>query len=646
MVSRLAFALSLLPAVALATPAPRLLHHGASEPHVAPHPPLPPGASLPLSASPIDVSEIVYDVTLEPTTGVTSGTVTVTASSASTPITGLLLYMDPGLNVTEATVPGGSVSVVEQEQFGYRYVSLTLSPAVPVGNVATVTVSFAGTLSCQEDQGRQHCDLSGEMSYVLQGSAIPGIYDQTQVGGYHAWPATRRLTLRLPQGVGAIATGELEAESVDNGLAVRTWFTPGYASVGGYLAILGDLTFAPAASGPPNITLVHAATSPAFVPQMASWMNTILPFLEQSVGAPLPFAELAVVKLPLGYTFPGTAGHGITLLSESYGSFGEAYFEETLAHENAHQWWGVLVSPNDVALTRWLTEGLATQAQIDYAAHTFALDLREAFIARRFREHQLLLRYHTDPALIPPLVVGSAAATPVGPVDYTVWAYIKSSATLEHLRTIVGDAAYAEGLKSYVAACQKADCGSQDFLAAIAQASGVPLSTFASQWVYDTSYRELTIGFSQTASANGVEVTVIPEGGAGLVVPLELWLTLESGERVRRSVVLPASGDAVVVDAPSTVRSVRPNPRHDAVIWSRSAVAGDVDFDGEVDGFDLLHCARLVGMDTGLYQEGGEGLWQMNLDFDPRCDAVFDGQLTDVDLDPIKTTFGTLKEGS
>lgn len=634
----------LLPAAALAVPAPRWLDSKTLTPVVPPPVPLPAGALRTLAASPVNVTSIAYDVTLDPTTGATSGTVTVELGSPTVAITGLLLYMDPGLAVTATSSTTGGATTSVDDAYGYRYVSVSLAQPAPSGSTAAVTVDFSGTLACPDQQGRQSCNMQQELSYALQGSALPGVYDQFQVGGFNAWPAERSLTLRTPLGVSAVASGELTSESTEAGLLVRKWTTPGYASAGGYLLVLGQLETSPIAGGSLPSSVVYAKSVPNFTAKMGSWMGSILPFVDAQAGAPLPYAHLSVVKLPAGQGFPGTAGHGITLLSESYGGYGDAYFEETLAHEHAHQWWGVLVSPSDVGVTRFLTEGLATQAQVHYAARLLDGDARERFLSRRLREHQMLLRYHTNPAELPPLVVASPQLAPVDSVGHTVWAYIKSSATLEHLRAAIGDAAYAELLVKYAAKCQMADCATADFTAVAEQVSGESLTAFMSQWVYATNYPELRLSFSEQPAAEGVEVTLQVSGAEGLEVPLALLVTLETGEVLRRRVTLPKTGEAVSFQVPSAVRSVRPSARHDAVIWSRSAQDGDVDFDGEVDGFDLLYCARTVGMNTGLYQEGGEGLWQMNLDFDPRCDGVFDGQMTAADLGGIFAAFGSLRE--
>jgi hypothetical protein len=371
-------------------------------------------------------------------------------------------------------------------------------------------------------------------------------------------------------------------------------------------------------------------------------MQKILPFLDDQSGQKLPYPELHVFKLPKGWlnVFRGTAGHGLTLLSEDYAAGSIGYFEETLAHENAHQWWGVLVSPTDVPTTRWLVEGLATFSQIDYAALVQNASVpREEYLARRYREHWMLVRYQGDAEL--PLVLGSQAQTPTDSIQNTLWAYIRSSAFLEYLRVVVGDQTFAQLLGTWAKTCAKALCDSADFLALLEQASGEDFDPVFAALVYAGRAVTPRVGFSQSAGM----LSVTAANTNGLVLPLTLQIELEDGTETEARVRFDST-QTVQLAQPLPVRRVRPNPRQDGMIWSHSAVDGDVDFDGEVDGLDLIHCAFRLGKLAEPSQPGGEGIWSSDLDFDPRCDADGNGTIGDADLAAVVGAFGTLKGGT
>src|SRR5690606_17818362 len=97
----------------------------------------------------------------------------------------------------------------------------------------------------------------------------------------------------------------------------------------------------------------------------------------------------------------------------------------------------------------------------------------------------------------------------------------------------------------------------------------------------------------------------------------------------------------VHLDAPSPVLRVEASPRHDVLVDVRSVVEGDLDFDGETDGFDILRCARQIG--RRYEAKGAVGLWNVAETFDPRCDVDGDLTIDDADLAKLAESFGKLR---
>lgn len=583
------------------------------------------------------ITAIDTKIGLNPLTGELTGQASLGISAIAQ--VGLVwVLLDGGLTVTAATAPGKSVAVDSQSVSGYTYATLTITPPLAPGESVSVAFDYSGKLQC----GGQNCKTGAPLAYLAEGSAMPSVVDQDQIGGLNAWGASRTLEVRVPKGMDVVASGDQVSATEVGTESVTVWKIPGYHSYGGNVVMIGELLATPVSGVAPSTAVWAVGEAQAFVPQMADWMKKILPFVDAQAGKPLPYAALKVFKLPLGWLdiFRGTAGYGLTLLSEDYGASSASYFEETLAHENVHQWWGVLVSPTDALYTRWLVEGLATQAQIEYAAEHQANGLeREEYLARRYREHWMLVRYLGDPSL--PLVVKSPSQIPEAPIPNTLWAYIRSSAFLEHLRVLFGDAVYAKTLKQWAAQCAQVNCDSADFLNIAEQTSGKKLTELFAQHVYEGTAVEPRLSFEQGA---GSKAKVTAQGIEGLSVPLELFVTLENGKLEKRQVTFQGSSP-VELDITEPVRSVRPNPRHDGFVWSRSAVTGDLDFDNQVDGFDVIHCAWRLGKTTEPSQVGGEGIWSSDLDFDPRCDADGDGTIGEADLKEVTSRFGTLGGG-
>ncbi len=226
---------------------------------------------------------------------------------------------------------------------------------------------------------------------------------------------------------------------------------------------------------------------------------------------------------------------------------------------------------------------------------------------------------------------------PSDQIQSTIWAYLRSSATLDHLRVLVGKDAFAAALRSWVAQCSMKHCDTTDFRVILEQASGLDLKSVFQHWVYEAAYPAPVLDFQATDSSVTISATGIEHD-----VPLRLILGYGDGtEEIRLVTLSPVAPVTLTTDR--RVRSVRPHPRHDAVIWSRSAQSGDVTFDGEVDGLDVILCAHSSGRSAGPQATGGEGIWRHDLDFNVRCDPDGDGTVTDGDLAAQLDAFATLR---
>ena len=119
-----------------------------------------------------------------------------------------------------------------------------------------------------------------------------------------------------------------------------------------------------------------------------------------------------------------------------------------------------------------------------------------------------------------------------------------------------------------------------------------------------------------------------------------VWLNLADDTTDRQTVTLSSAGANINFETAERVRSVHPNPRHDAIIWSRSQQAADMDFNMEVDGLDLIRCAWRHGRTPVIGDPGQAGIRDVDLDFNPRCDLNDDEVIDDLDVDVIVANFG------
>lgn len=241
------------------------------------------------------------------------------------------------------------------------------------------------------------------------------------------------------------------------------------------------------------------------------------------------------------------------------------------------------------------------------------------------------------------MVATQAAAQKVMAGDYqryAGWAYEKSAATLDLLRVIVGDEAFASAMKDYVKTYAWKGASIDEFRALLEKASGVDLAPVFDRWVTKTSRPELRIGFRKAASG-GYEATIDKDDEGDLPLPLTV-IDTNGGKKVVRGVAKGTSSTIPLQLEPNAeVYAVVPNPRLGVLSKTLSPVTGDVDFDGQADGKDLLACAKAVGT---RFEKGGAdgtlGLWNLASDFAVQCDLDEDGDVDETDWNAIVSAFG------
>ncbi len=584
----------------------------------------------------LDVIHADQELHLDPSSGQLSATIDVELGNRTFALSTFGILLDQGITVVAATSADRTVSISQSQYAPYNYVQLFVDPPPSAGHAILVTISYQGILSCPNiDPYEPGCKLAnGGLSFFDIGAALPQYVDLVVPYAFDD-RMTSLLELHTPTNLTVTSVGN-RVEYQDDGTTLSTVWAidqPLPNFLGRYI-ITGDLS----TIGVPGLSLpalvYHPTLTPDWAAEMAAWTPSILAFMTEQTGQSLPYEQLSLIMLPPDAGFPGTASHAMTLLIQTYADLGDESFEEIWAHENIHHWWGVAVSPDDVVNTRLLTEGLTTLSQIDYTyGKYYAGTDRDQYLAMRYRDNDLMLRYLYEGTLVPP-VRRDGQQQPQG-MDHTIWAYYQTSAVLDYLRITIGEQNFAIGLRQWAEQYSYKPCDTADFGNLLESISGISLAEFFDQWVYDYTNPEVTIGFSQ----NGNTVTLELKQNGAYIIPLELWLEGENGLLDIVQLTLTQTEQQFAFSSDQTVRAVRANPRQDPIIWSRSAVDGDLNFDGEVDGTDVIQCAKLYGKKVALHSSTGPSICGLDLAFDPRCDRNGDGAITDDDLAAITQFF-------
>lgn len=596
---------------------------------------------LPTGTSTMDCEHAKHDITLDASTGATNAYMDLRIRGKGGSVSRVGMSYDDGLVVGTVTSPGRTVNVQQATFAPVGVAYLDISPPIAAGESATIHVEYQGTLGCTpRESGSLVCAKGRDFSYFAHQSVIPFLFDPAQPYDTALDAMTRDIVMRVPADTDVVATGEKVSESISGATKISTW------SIGQPLSrTLGLYVFAgqlgmksvPGRSVP--TTLIFPAPEQSVDGRLAGWSSPVLGFVEQFAGRALPFSRsLSLVRLPKDLGDPGTATFGMTLLSEMYADAGNLMHEETWAHENAHLFWGILVPERDGAESRMLSEGLATLTEIEYSyARHFKDQDHDLYLARRFVPIGLDLK--SVAAKLPAIVLAPGKDPPDDPRTpvYTLWAYYKTAATLDHLRVTVGDDLFAKSLAAYVNRCMYVGCRPDDFRSVIEQVTKRDLRPFFARWVNGTSRPTVTIAFAPVPGGAEVDFTKDDEEP----MTLELWIRAEDGALLKQRVDLEGASTRIRLDVPAGVRSVAASPRHDLLVDAQSAVLGDLDFDGESDGFDVLRCSRLAG--RAYTPLAGTGLWIVDEQFDPRCDLDGNNKIDDADFERLAETFGTLR---
>ena len=198
-------------------------------------------------------------------------------------------------------------------------------------------------------------------------------------------------------------------------------------------------------------------------------------FFRERAGTGPPTRRYAQVFLPERGL--GQEAAGLALMTEPYLARLEAEDDVYLmAHELAHQWWGVLVGIRSWS-DFWLNEGMAS------------------FMARAFIErHQGRPAYERRIAELREELAGLRKDGKDRPLHYEGWKtasealgpipYVKGALFLDRLRSELGEAAFWRGIARYTRSNARALVDSRDFQRAMEEASGRPLASLFDEAVY------------------------------------------------------------------------------------------------------------------------------------------------------------------
>lgn len=322
----------------------------------------------------------------------------------------------------------------------------------------------------------------------------------------------------------------------------------------------------------------------------------------------------ANILLPDVFWFTGLGGPDLTRL-----------VQEVTSHEIGHQYFFNLIGVVD-ADEAWMSESFA-----EYAATRASESITGTrdHARRNYWTYMRAVEPREDVAIFGEEVRDN-------PYYFEI-VYLKGSAALHALRARVGTERFDEAMRAYVAALAGELTTTAEFEATLSGALGEPLADFFGTWIYRPGTVELTVSTTR-GRVDEAPITIdIRQSGRAAPVGGPLPLRLHGPGGVRDITVeldaLPATvelDDAQWLEVDpelSLFRRLRPDP------------AGDVNFDGVVDGMDLLDVWAAQGR-QGIVNDEVMGP-TANPDWQDRVDVQRDEVIDTGDLDLLIQQFGS-----
>jgi aminopeptidase N len=175
-------------------------------------------------------------------------------------------------------------------------------------------------------------------------------------------------------------------------------------------------------------------------------------------------------------------------------------YDDIVAHELAHQWWGDLVTCKDWSHI-WLNESFATYSEYLWREHTRGRD-EARFVL--FQDFLIYLRQDWKDYRRP--IVYNRYRFSEELMDKH--AYEKGACVLDMLRWVLGDDAFFRTLSHYLNKFEFSVAETNDFKVAIEEATGRNLHWFFDQWLYGAGYPELEVSYQWQREQNLLALSV------------------------------------------------------------------------------------------------------------------------------------------
>lgn len=417
-----------------------------------------------------DVTYHKLEFTVDPADYFITGKVTTTFKALSNMTT---VTFDLTNELTVSSVKSGVTNLAFVQNFDNELV-ITLPSTLTTGNFATVEINYSGQPAQGEDAFSQSSHNGTPIIWTLS----------EPFGARDWWPCKQDLNDKI-ENIDVYITAPSQYVSVSNGVEISaitsgsnktTHFKHQYP-IPAYLiaiAVTNYQIFNQTAGTAPNTFPIVNYIYPENYTSAVNSLAQTLPIMD--------FFEATFEKYPFSNEKYGHAQCGFGGgMEHTTVSFMGGFSRGLIAHELAHQWFGDKITCgtwNDI----WLNEGFATYLSAMVIEH---LDGAAAFV-----NHKRSLTNNITSSPSGNVYLTDSQATNVGRIFSSRLSYNKGAMVLEMLRFKMGDAAFIQALKNYLADTDLAYgyAVTTDLKEHLEVVYGQDLTEFFNDWVYNQGY--------------------------------------------------------------------------------------------------------------------------------------------------------------
>jgi hypothetical protein len=422
----------------------------------------------------IDVQDYTIEADISPNTQSLSVTAVVRFVPLVDNLASATFELNNALNIARV-VDGRGKQISASRNQQDSSVRLAFDPALAKGQPASISFTYDGKLSGQEDspvEGIRFAAIHPDFAFLM----YPARW--FPVSGYSTDRFAADMKVTVPAGYVVLGSGMDSHQAA--GEKTQYEFKFEHRSFPGSIAVVKDPPKRVQAEGV-TTTIYFRGAEGDMAEAYGNETSQIMSYFSGMFGPP-PYADLTIVETeagaPNGYAAPGLIFLSPRALTRPVAS-------KLVANEVSRQWWEEMVS----AATRnhlWLTNGLAAYSELLWVEHTAGKGAMEGQV------HDVMVESLTVDT-VP--IMQSARLEDYSP---ELWALTgsKGAAVVNMLRYLIGDDKFFEVLKQYAQQRVWKTATTEDFRDVVEKVAGKNLGYFFLQWIESSGAPEFKLEYT------------------------------------------------------------------------------------------------------------------------------------------------------